>query len=100
MKYEVKEIRIHNILIDHLPINPQTLEYAKRIKRGSHPPPIRVAKRGKGQFEIRDGRHRLAAHLLTGRDKILAKFKNSVLKEEYKKSEDEWFRKGLSKVFQ
>lgn len=93
MKYE--KILVENILFHHLPIEPVSMEYATRIKRGSLPPPIRVAKRKDGLYELKDGRHRLCAHFLTGRSKILAQFKESPVKEEYQKDKDKYRRRGL-----
>lgn len=73
-------INISNIKIRRMPINEITFRYAKDLENGSIFPAIKVAKRMDGTFEIRDGRHRLLAHKLTGRRKILARYSKRILK--------------------
>lgn len=47
-------------------IRPQTVErYRRWLEEGREPPPVRLARDGKG-FVVRDGRHRVAAALAAG----------------------------------
>jgi len=75
-----KEIYISNIIMDRFAIDTKAFVYAQCLHKGATFPPIKVAKRKDGQFEIRDGRHRIVAHKLTGRRKILAKFSEEYLR--------------------
>lgn len=76
-----KEIAIGNILVDRWAIDEKTLRYAKLLESGVQFPAIKVARKVNGQFVIRDGRHRIVAHKLTGRRKILAKFSTKALRQ-------------------
>lgn len=69
-----KLIPISNIIIDREPIGPQTFELAKFLESGGEVPPIHVEPTATGQYKIRDGRHRVLAFKLLGREQILAKY--------------------------
>jgi hypothetical protein len=61
--------------IDHgdLPINKKALTFALEMKIGKHIfPPVPVERLSNGRFKLCDGRHRLAAHKLIGRNEIRA----------------------------
>ena len=71
-------IDISQISMDRVPINKETYELAKDIETNGLRKPIKVAlvETGlrRGNFEIRDGRHRVTAMRLLGRTKIPAKY--------------------------
>jgi uncharacterized ParB-like nuclease family protein len=73
-------IRIEQIDRDkvRLPINKKALIFALALLRGDIFPPISVQRKG-GKYIVHDGRHRLAAHKLTGRETIRA---NVAIKED------------------
>jgi len=55
-----------SILFDKLPLNRKTLSLANFIDNGGRIPPIKVKISDKGGYQLKDGRHRLAACKLTG----------------------------------
>lgn len=59
--------------MDHSPINKTTLDLVDFLRRGGTVPPIHVQLRN-GAFHIRDGRHRVTAYKLIGREWIEAKY--------------------------
>lgn len=69
-----------NIKMDRWPICPQTLDLANKLGNGLEVPPIHVALTEHGQYRICDGRHRVAAHKLLGRNEILATYSKRRLK--------------------
>lgn len=69
-----KHINLVNIEVDNHPLNPSTLELVDYLREGGLVPAIKVIKTSTGSYKIRDGRHRVTAYKLLGRDKILAKF--------------------------
>jgi ParB-like chromosome segregation protein Spo0J len=73
-----KEIYIQHIVIDHLPMNPSTLNLIDHLRNGGKIPAIKVARLPDGKYLIRDGRHRLLAYLLLGRKKIKARYSNKL----------------------
>lgn len=88
-----QEISVHLIDIDRIPLDKKTLGFANALAGISSCglvkakfPAIKVAKLRYGRYEIRDGRHRWAAHKLLGQKKILAKFSLRVLKNETRKN--------------
>lgn len=67
------------IVVDRWPLDSTTLRYAQLLAVGVEFPPVKVHLRD-GRWRIGDGRHRLAAHKLCGRERILvrrAKRRNS-----------------------
>jgi len=72
MKREIKELPICSIMCRNYPHDTKTLEYALLLRCGGQFPPIKVYRRKKGGFVIKDGRHRFLAHKLNGRRKISA----------------------------
>ena len=62
-----KEIPIKDIMIDRIPLEPKSFEYAKALEKGNIFPAIKVTKKSNGLFEIRDGRHRWLVHKLIGK---------------------------------
>lgn len=76
-----KEIPIELIQMDRWRLRPKAFKYAKLMECGVEFPPIKVARRANGLFEIRDGRHRMTAHKLLGKKVILAKFSEEALKQ-------------------
>ena len=68
----VTEINISGILYDKLPMNRQVLDIVFFIMSGGELPPVKLEKTENGWL-LKDGRHRLAAHKLLGKEKILAK---------------------------
>lgn len=73
MRHE-REIDVALVDFDKLPLNRSTFELCVFLEGGGDVPPIHVAQDGYGRFKIRDGRHRLLAHKLTGRTKIMARY--------------------------
>lgn len=74
-------IPLDSILVDRLPaVYPTSFSYAIAMNSGVEMPPIKVALREDGLYEIRDGRHRLLAAYICGKDRILARFSNVPLK--------------------
>lgn len=67
------EVPLNNLRVDRTPLNPKVFMYATAMMQGAVFPPIRVARRGCGSWEIRDGRHRVAAARLMARGKIRAR---------------------------
>lgn len=67
------EIPIQNIQQARKPrLNLKTLKFAMLLLRGTLFPPIKVRQLRGGNYEVRDGRHRLAAHKLAGKSHIKA----------------------------
>ena len=69
-----KEISIQQINMDHHPINPQTLSLVDYLRSGGEIPAIKVQQIDNGRFRIKDGRHRITAFKLLGKQKIKAKY--------------------------
>jgi ParB-like chromosome segregation protein Spo0J len=76
-----KDIPLDQIDIDRMALCPTTIRYAVIIQSQSRHvfPAIKVARKSNGRYEIRDGRHRWAAHKLAGEKMILAKFSQECL---------------------
>lgn len=53
-----------------LPVNRKTFELALHLEKGGTHPPIHVRCKGNGRYELKEGRHRVLAHKLVGRDEI------------------------------
>jgi len=60
------------IKIDRWPHGPRALEYANLLITGVELPPIKVHFRD-GHWRVGDGRHRLLAHKLVGKDIIMVR---------------------------
>lgn len=76
----IREIPVHAIRLDRMPVDSKTLMYAIAMVRGDKFPPVKVAMRASGGFEIRDGRHRVTAARLTERGRIAAYFSDVPLR--------------------
>lgn len=76
----IREIPVNAISLDRTPIDSKTLLYALAMVRGDRFPPVKVALRPRGGFEIRDGRHRVTAARLTECGKIRAYFSETPLR--------------------
>lgn len=57
-----------------LPLSPKVLEFALALKNGSKFPPIHVERTKRGAYILKDGRNRLAAHKLAGKEIIYATY--------------------------
>lgn len=79
----INDIPLNAIRMDRTPLDPKTFMYACAMLRGDKFPPIRVARADTGGFEIRDGRHRVAASRLLSKGKIAAKFSTGILRSKY-----------------
>ena len=67
-------VQVDRILVDRYPDRQaSTRKYALDMQAGDEFPAIKLALRPDGLFEIRDGRHRLAAALSIGRREIKAR---------------------------
>ena len=93
---EIKFIDISNLYSERpLPLNPETLELAMKIKLGllniSALPPISVVQKLTGMYQIKDGRHRFLAFKLNGIEKIKAR----VSKERNQLQQVETLQKSL-----
>lgn len=76
----IREIPVEAVGMDRMPLNPKVLMYALAMIRGDKFPPIRVALRTtRGGWEIRDGRHRVAAARLIAKGTIKAAFSEKAL---------------------
>lgn len=62
------------IKLDHEPLGPSVFRLAIHLARGRTVPPIHVTPLRDGRFIICDGRHRVQAHKLLGREYILARY--------------------------
>lgn len=69
-------IPITNIAIDKYPVGLKTLLLVDFMRQGGGVPPIKVQPDGAGGYTIKDGRHRVLAHKLLGKQLILARFSN------------------------
>lgn len=67
-------IDVNLIRMDRYPMNPSTLSLIDYLREGGEVPPIKVAKHPDGGYIIRDGRHRVLAYKMLGRNKIKAKY--------------------------
>jgi len=76
-----KDLPIANIKMDRWPICPQTFDLATKLEGGLKVPPIHVAKLPNGQYKICDGRHRVTAFKLLGRNEIEARFSTETLRD-------------------
>ncbi len=74
------EIPIGAIVMDRYPLNESTLRLIFYLMSGGQVPPIKVSTLGNGQFRIKDGRHRVTAFKLLGRQWIRAKYSTKPLK--------------------
>ena len=70
----IRFLPVCSISLDRIPMDAKTLRFALEMKAGGVFPPIKVALAHNGCFEIRDGRHRLAASKLAGRYGIMARY--------------------------
>lgn len=59
-------IPMSQIQCDFLPIGPKTLALIKHIEKGGSVPPVKVQFNGKGQWKIKNGRHRFLAFKMLG----------------------------------
>ena len=66
-------VNISGIFWDELPINRTVLDLVFFIISGGEIPPIKIIKFKDG-YKLKDGRHRIAACKLLGKDMIMAKF--------------------------
>ena len=69
----IKEIPIDNIKVDRFAIQPKTLDLVDYLRNGGSVPPIHIYRQN-GTFILCDGRHRLTAFKLLGRNEIMARF--------------------------
>lgn len=74
VRRHTKFVRIALIKMDRYPLNPSTLDLIKHLENGGKIPPIKLAKLKDGGYLIRDGRHRITASKLLGREYIEARF--------------------------
>ena len=74
-----KLIPISLIKMDRYPINRSTLKLIDYIRTGGEIPPIKIVKLKNGNYEIRDGRHRVTAYKMLGIELIKARFSNECL---------------------
>lgn len=58
--------------MDRYPLNPSTLDLIDYLRSGGSVPPIKVKRLPTGNYEIRDGRHRITAYKLLGKTHIKA----------------------------
>lgn len=73
MARTIKEIPVQQIILDHTPLNPQTLALTDYLSRERGlTPPIHVKALSNGNYKICDGRHRVVAFKLLGRKTIRA----------------------------
>ncbi len=70
---KIEQIKVESLVTDKLPLNPSVRDLMFFILSGGQVPPIHVQKVANG-WRVRDGRHRVAAYKLLGRDTIMAKF--------------------------
>lgn len=68
-----KSIPVRQIVMDHTPLNELTLSCALAIKEKVGMPPIKVVQKTNGQYQVKDGRHRITATKLNGIETIFAK---------------------------
>ena len=73
----IQELPVNHIYLDRVPLVPQTLDLVRHLENGGSVPPIHVVKDVSG-WRVLDGRHRLAAYRLLGRERILVRFGTSV----------------------
>lgn len=73
------KIPIAQIQMDRFPLNPSTLALIKHYEKGGSVPPIKVSFLKNGNYRIKDGRHRITASKLLGREEILATFSTKCL---------------------
>lgn len=75
-------VNISGILYDKLPMNRDVLDIVFFIMSGNEVPAIKLQKTQNG-WKLKDGRHRLAAYKLLGKQTILASFSNKIYYEKY-----------------
>lgn len=63
-----------SVKLDRGPLGPSVFKLACHLARGKTVPPIHVQAFKNGSFLICDGRHRVQAHRLLGREYILARY--------------------------
>jgi len=68
------KLPINCIIVEREPIGPATLALADYLRSGGSVPPIHVERLGNGQYKICDGRHRVLAYKLLGRNEIEAHY--------------------------
>lgn len=71
-------VPIGNIVMDRYQINPETMSLVRHLEGGGTVPPIKIYKLASGQFQIKDGRHRVTAFKLLGRESIKATYSTRV----------------------
>ena len=74
-------IDVGAIVVDKYPINLKTLELVRHLEAGGEVSPIKVAKLPGGGFKLCDGRHRVTAFKLLGRETIEAKYSTATLRQ-------------------
>jgi hypothetical protein len=74
MKRVVGMVPVAHIEIDRLPLRPDGLDTTLALMLGVAMPPIHLQLKVEGGWLIKDGRHRLLAHKLLGREEILARW--------------------------
>jgi ParB-like chromosome segregation protein Spo0J len=77
----IRDVNVSSIKMDRYPLNKSTLNLIKYLESGGSVPPIKIATLKKGNYLIRDGRHRITAFKLLGWEKIEAKFSIKPLQE-------------------
>ena len=73
-----KAINIANIEMDRYPLNPTMIPLLDHLRNGGEVPPIKVVVKPSGGYLIRDGRHRVTAYKLLGRETIEARFSTEI----------------------
>lgn len=69
----VVKIKVESVVSGRrLPVNPKALLFAIKLLQKELFPPISVERLPGGMYKLHNGRHRLSAHRLVGRDSILA----------------------------
>lgn len=77
---QIIEVPVNQVVLDRAPLDAKVLLYAIAMLRGDKFPPISVARRKTGAYEIRDGRHRVVAARLNAYGRIRAKCSEGVLR--------------------
>jgi ParB-like chromosome segregation protein Spo0J len=69
---DISLIPVSLIIMDRHALRPNTLSLIKHFEHGGVVPPIHVMRLDGGRYKICDGRHRVTAHKLMGRELIKA----------------------------
>ncbi len=78
MKHIIQMVNIDRIIYDRLP-SKGVSDLVILLQNGWKPRPVKLQALHNGKFRLRDGRHRLAAHLKLGVKFILGRYKSGSL---------------------